>query len=257
MLASPLGASEFVLGTDKALGDIIIVGEIHDNQAHHLNQASIITEVAPKAIVFEMLDLAQAERVMSSDWSTEAELEAVLDWNASGWPDFSIYFPVFAASPSAEIFGAALPVEEVRSAIGTGAKLVFGAEAGRFGLASPLADTEQTEREKMQADVHCGALPPEMLPGMVEAQRLRDAHFARLALQALQEAGGPVVVIAGNGHARTDWGMPRAIKTAAPDVDVLAIGQVTATEQNPPYDRWIVGPELGRADDPCDAFRSN
>ncbi len=60
-----------------------------------------------------------------------------------------------------------------------GAAAVFGAAAARFGLDAPLPEDEQAAREAEQAEAHCGALPAEMLPGMVEAQRLRDAALAR------------------------------------------------------------------------------
>ena len=74
------------------------------------------------------------------------------------------------------------------------------------------------ERLNMQMDAHCGALPEEMLGGMVEAQRLRDAALAEGVLAALAESSGPVVVITGNGHARLDWGAPRMLERARPDI---------------------------------------
>lgn len=108
----------------------------------------------------------------------------------------------------------------------------------------------------MQAEAHCDALPETMLPGMVLAQRVRDAALARAALRALDDTGGPVLVFTGNGHARTDWAMPAKLARAAPDVSVLSVGQLEAApDDSPPYDLWVVTPEAERPD-PCDAFRS-
>jgi uncharacterized iron-regulated protein len=93
-----------------------------------------------------------------------------------------------------------------------------------------------------------------MLPGMVEAQRLRDARFAQTALRALEETGGPVAVITGNGHARTDRGMPRALARLAPGVDVLSLGQLESRPAAPPpFDVWRVT-EPAERPDPCAAF---
>jgi hypothetical protein len=85
---------------------------------------------------------------------------------------------------------------------------VFPGDAARFGLTEALDPDEQAAREAEQQEAHCNALPEEILPGFVEAQRLRDAALAEAALAALADTGGPVVVVTGNGHARADWGVP-------------------------------------------------
>ena len=41
--------------------EIVILGEIHDNPAHHQGQARLIGQIAPRAVVFEMLSPAQAD----------------------------------------------------------------------------------------------------------------------------------------------------------------------------------------------------
>ena len=256
--AGPAAADEIAAADldDLPAADVVILGEIHDNPAHHANQARAVAALRPSAIVFEMLGPAQAARITPALRGDEAALARALDWADSGWPDFALYYPILAAAPGARIYGAALPAPEVRRAVGEGAAAVFGAaEAGRYGLDRPLPAAEQAAREAEQMQAHCHAMPAALMPGMVEAQRLRDAAFARTALQALEETGGPVAVIAGTGHARTDWGMPRALAAAAPEVRVLALGQVEgAPEAPPPYDLWIVTPPLPRDEDPCAAF---
>jgi uncharacterized iron-regulated protein len=107
----------------------------------------------------------------------------------------------------------------------------------------------------MQMSAHCDALPADMLPGMVAAQRLRDAHFSRVTLQALDETGGPVVVITGNGHARKDWGMPVYLAAAAPEVTVRTLGQFEdAPAADAPFDVTLFSSAAERPD-PCLAFR--
>lgn len=235
--------------------DIYLLGEIHGDATHHTRQAQATAAIQPKALVFEMLLPEQATAAQDIGHGDEVALEAALGWNDTGWPDFSLYYPIFEAAPDAKLFGAALPRDDVRRAIGEGAAAVFGQQAPRYGLATPLPDAEQAEREALQDSAHCGALPAEMLPGMVEAQRLRDAGFARTALQALSETGGPVVVITGNGHVHAG-AMPAAFATAAPEVQVLSLGQLYGPSDDAPFDLWILSDAPERAGDPCAAFKN-
>ncbi|SFR41136.1 Haem-binding uptake, Tiki superfamily, ChaN [Litoreibacter janthinus] len=205
-----------------------------------------------------MLDAQQAKAGQSADRSVLAELDKALGWSSKGgWPSFQMYFPIFAAAPQAQIYGAALSRHAVRSAVEDGAASQFDGPAS-YGLKTALPEAEQADREALQATAHCDALPSDILPGMVEAQRLRDASFARVTLQALEETGGPVLVITGNGHARTDWGMPAYLRRVAPEAQVIAVGQLVESEIAPPYDRWIMtGAFNAGKGDPCAAFSSN
>lgn len=185
--------------------DVVILGEMHDNPHHHENQAKAVAALVPAALVFEMLTAEQAARVTPENRADAEALGAALQWENSGWPDFAMYHPIFAAAPEARVYGAALPRDEVRRAVSEGAAAVFGGEASDYGIDVALSSDEQATREVGQMEAHCNAMPAEMMGGMVEAQRLRDAALARAARQALADSGGPVVVITGNGHARTDW----------------------------------------------------
>lgn len=235
--------------------DVVLLGEIHDNPTHHARQAEAIAALAPQAVVFEMLTPDQAASLSGGVPGEATEAAALLDWAASGWPDYAIYHPVFLAAQEATIYGAALPREQVRAAVFGDIVALFGPEAARFALDLPLSPDEQTDREAMQMSAHCDALPADMLPGMVAAQRLRDAHFARVTLQALAETGGPVVVITGNGHARKDWGMPVYLAAANPDLRVITLGQFEEPpDPDAPFDVTLAAPPAERPD-PCLAFR--
>ena len=231
--------------------DVVLLGEVHDNPAHHAFQAEAVAHLAPRALVFEMLTPDQAA---NADLSLgPAELSAALGWAASGWPDFAMYYPIFEAAPETAIYGAA--VSGVRAAFEVGAAEVFGAGAAAYGLTQPLPPSQQTAREALQAEAHCDALPPEMLPGMVEVQRLRDAALARAAIEAHGATGGPVAVILGSGHARTDWGVPAMLAMAAPDLRVVAVGQVEGPSAVP-FDH-VVTADPPERDDPCAAFQKS
>jgi uncharacterized iron-regulated protein len=201
-----------------------------------------------------MLTPEQAAR-MPEDRSDASQVAEALDWESGGWPPFEIYAPILGAAGAARHYGANVPRLEARRAFEQGAAAVFGPEAARFGLEAPLPEEQAERREAEQFAAHCEAMPREMMGGLIEAQRLRDAALARAALVALAETGGPVAVITGSGHARTDWGMPAALALAAPEVPVLALGQ---TESDPgagaPWDLWLITAPVERPD-PCEAFR--
>ncbi len=236
--------------------DVVILGEVHDNPAHHVNQATAVAALAPAALVFEMIEPDEALRATPAARRNATALSEALGWEGSGWPDFAFYFPIFVAAPDATVFGGDLPRDQVRLAVSDGAAEVFGSGAGVFGLDAPLDPEEQATREAGQQAAHCGALPDEILPGMVEAQRLRDAALARAVVAAMAETdGGPVAVITGNGHARTDWGLPRMLARALPEASVLSVGQLEGPPDTPPpHDVWLVTAPAPR-EDPCAVFR--
>lgn len=234
---------------------VVVLGEVHDNPSHHRVQAQAVAALRPLALVFEMLTPAQAARATPEVRADPAVLGQVLGWAESGWPDFAMYAPIFAAAPQALIVGGALDRAEVRRAMTEGAAPVFGAEAARYGLDQPLPPDDQAAREALQQEAHCNALPQDLLPGMVAAQRLRDAALARAVVQALAATGGPVAVITGTGHVRRDQGIPAALAFAAPDLSVLAVGQLEADPgPGAPFDVWLVTDPVDRPD-PCAAFR--
>ena len=235
--------------------NVWILGEVHDNPAHHAVQADRVAEIAPRALVFEMLTGAQADRVTPALIADPEAMAGALDWETSGWPDFAMYHPIFAAAPEAVIYGAQVPREAARAVFEGGLAESFGDGAAAYGLTEPLPEAEQAAREAMQRTAHCDALPEEMLPGMVAVQRLRDAVLARAVVRAMDETGGPVAVITGNGHARRDRGVPAYLDRVAPDLDMHVLGQ---TEDDRPleggFDEVLSAPEADRPD-PCAAFR--
>lgn len=263
LAAAPTGAAAEQIPASRLQSlpdaDIVILGELHDNPYHHANQAAATAAIAPAALVFEMLTPELAARAAGIDRSDAGALAQALSWEARGWPDFEMYHPIFEAAPQARIFGGDLPRSEIRRALDEGAEAIFAARHGVqaaqvWGLDRPLPPEQQAERENAQARAHCDAMPEDLLPGMVAAQRLRDAVLAHSVTLAHAQTGGPVVLITGNGHARTDRGVPRKLARGAPSLGVLAIGQLESEpDSEPPYDLWLVTPGIERGD-PCAAF---
>jgi uncharacterized iron-regulated protein len=252
------GAVAAVIAAARS-ADVVVLGEIHDNPTHHANQAAIVAALQPAALVFEMIpqaaeDEANALREQGADRDTVA---AALDWADSGWPDFDHYWRILEAAPQARVFGAGQPIAEVRRAMVEGAAGVFGPDAATYGLDRPLPPEELAAREALQAAAHCDTLPAEALPGLVEAQRFRDASLADAALWArTMTGGGLVVVIAGSGHADKARGMPAALAIADPELRVLSVGQFEALPADAAnYDDVLLAAAPERAD-PCAGLRA-
>ncbi|MFC4349987.1 ChaN family lipoprotein [Fodinicurvata halophila] len=242
--------------------DIVILGEVHDNPRHHEIQAQAVKDLQPEALVFEMIPEKHEAAVnrLREEGASRAELASALNWEESGWPDFAYYAAILEATPEARVVGGEQPIEQVRAAMTEGAAQVFGSEASTYGLDEPLGRQAQEAREQRQYEAHCEAVPKEMLPGLVEAQRLRDAGLADAALRARAVTnGGQVVVITGNRHANLHSGIPEALRFAAPDLELVTLGQLEAEPEPdapPPYDFHHVSAPPDRPD-PCAEFRES
>ncbi|MEM9097562.1 MAG: ChaN family lipoprotein [Pseudomonadota bacterium] len=246
--------------------DIAILGEVHDNARHHERQAELVAQVAPEGLAFEMVPEGSEEGIEAflAQGGTPGEIGPAIGWNRLGWPDWDLYRPIFEAAPEAYIAGGATTNAELIAAIRGDAASAFGPGADRYGLSvRPDAKTQAALEEEMVV-AHCNKLPRSAARGMAEAQRLRDARFADASLRALAKGNGNAVLITGNGHARSDRGVPAYITEAARDLVVISLGQLEVIEEaktvaeyaalaETPYDYlWF----SARADrpDPCAQF---
>ncbi len=221
----------------------VLLGERHDHPQHHLLQASIVRGLAAAGrrptVAFEMLDADQAPALaayLQRSPRDAAGLGDAVGWSRSGWPPWPLYQPIAEAA-----LAAGLPLAAANLPAGT-ARAVARGDLGALepalvrahGLDRPAAPPVETEMEAEMRESHCGKLPEAMLPGMVTAQRARDATMADRLLAA---AGDGAVLIAGAGHVRTDRGVPIYLAARAPGAIIasvafveVAAGRTTATD---------------------------
>lgn len=259
-----------------AAAPIAIIGELHDQPAHQRMQAALIAAAGVRAAAFEMIpaaveeDLAIARTAGPMAPRIAEDAQAVADLRATRWAAWAE--PVDALGPGAAL-GAGLERAALSTAITEGAAAAFDGDSALFGLDAPLPASMEAAMAQEQIEAHCNALPAEMAAGMVEAQRLRDAAFGAALLRAHAQAGGPAVLVTGNGHARRGRGTPRYLARAAPDLDLLVIGQVVrrgdqdwaaalapwqaqAEGDAPVFDILVTVPASEtQGVDPCGAFR--
>ena len=237
---------------------LLILGERHDNAQHHeiqawlveaLNQTKMRRRALPLdavqgvgGIAFEMIAeerelLVNRRRLWPTGLAprrraaTMEQIGELISWNETGWPDWSMYAPILLAAPQAYIAGGAITREQFGTLLEPGRPLSLALppttpDRDVYRLDDALAPKEQALREQLQADAHCGMLPPEALPKIVAAQRARDASFAAAAIRARTRGLGFTVLIAGAGHARADWGVPRFLKRVKPRLGVTSVAMV-------------------------------
>ena len=240
--------------------DVMLLGEVHDNADAHLAQGALVRLLQPRALAVEMIQTSDEDALNAflADGGSPAGIGPQIDWDDSGWPDWEIYEPVFRDWRPGTIRGAGLPRETVRRSMTEGAAAISLTPPMDMKLKAPLDPHVQAEMEAEMVEAHCGHLPKEMAPGMIQAQRLRDASLASAVLRA-GAGDGPVAVIAGNGHVRKDRGagtyLPGELRIVS--VGILEAGIGIAPEDIPdadlPYDFvWFVPP--AERENPCAVF---
>jgi len=265
--------------TPRALADdlsdshFVLIGEVHDNADHHRLQAWLIGEIGRRrkpTLVVEMIRRDQSaglDAYLAKPDASAADVGPALDWETSGWPDWPLYQPIAEAALRAGLrLAGGSPSRARTRAIGEGGLETLELEDRRRlaldrGLPADLQ--EALHRDIIQS--HCNALPEEAAGPMAEVQRYRDAIMAS-ALVGGDHDGA--ILIAGNGHVRSDRGVPWYLAGLAPQatassVMLIEIPDIAATLSNllvadpagkPAADYFWFTPEA-RREDQCELLR--
>jgi len=258
------------VATAVADADYLLLGEIHDNPAHHLGQADLLRRFPGEnvAVGFEQLDSAQAagleEALVSED--PLAALPGAVAWADAGWPPWALYEPVFAAALARDqlVVPLSFPRGQAFSIAETGYAAVLPAEAlSVLDPAGILDAAEQATLERELADAHCGKLPADMLPAMATVQVARDAHMAWRQVVA----GERGVLILGAGHARRDRAVPRFLARLAPEARIAVVVFVERRpgagfpadypEAQPGFADFVAVTDAAERPDPCAGIREH
>lgn len=224
--------------------DVVLLGELHDDPLHHRRRGELIAALGPGAAVVAE-HLTRGRSVAPQGPLPAALADAGFDARAWEWP---LHEPLFAAVRDAglPLSGGNLPADAVRRVAREG-EAAWPSELAAALRAAPLDEAAQAALDADLLDSHCGHLPPARVPAMRAAQRARDAAMA----QALLASGGrPAVLVAGNGHVRSDYGVPRVLASLRPGLRQVSVAFVeNAAAADPATYRWIT-PPVSR-EDPC------
>ena len=257
---------------------LILLGEVHDNADHHVLRGRLLSfqvcfNAVPGAAVLEHIRADQQGAL--DGWQaladrTAAGLMRALDWPSSGWPKADMFEPLFAGAIHARLalFAGEPARGQVRAVARGGIAVLATTEIERLRLDEPLPAPLDAALAAELGGSHCGMLPASAIGGMSAAQRYRDAHMAA-AMVAAMERRGSAILLAGNGHVRTDRGVPWHLRRMAPlkRTAVSAAGRGRGRARTMPHDYLprdpsgqpaadyiVFTPRVDRAD-PCEAMR--
>ncbi len=215
-------SDEATLLADLSDSAVVALGEQHDNPDHHLLQARVMQALSERgrglSLVVEMLDRQRQTTIDATLAHTPNDADALgraIDWEHSGWPAWALYRPIFerALQLHALLFAAGLDRSFAMRLGSQGSHALPPELVGRFGLEQPLATNLLGPLRDELREAHCGLLPDSMLDPMVLVQRARDAELAARVLDAPPDRLR--IVIAGNGHVRSDRGVPALLRHAS------------------------------------------
>ncbi len=228
---------------------VVLLGEVHDNAAQHALRldafrAALATGARP-ALVLEQFDRDKQpalDRLLAATPPPDADA-LIAAAGAPGWKwDNYRPFIALAVQHGLPIVAANVARDEARQVMREG----LAARGFEAGVPAEVLAAQATDIEAS----HCGMLDKTTASRMALAQVARDQSMAR-ALATHAERGA--VLLAGNGHVRTDIGAPRwlppAVRSRSEAIGVLETGDPTTA-----YDRRIFTAPQPRPD-PCEAMR--
>src|SRR5262245_34152039 len=222
-------------------GGVVLLGEVHDNPQHHLVREDILwphwdggapTDGLRPGAVFEHIRADQKPLVESFYdqasrsrrlW-TANDLLKELGWKDSGWPAAEIFEPLYAGALWGKM--PVLPGDPVRDrikALARGDRSGFG--SAELALLEASEEMPQPLVDALNEELvgsHCGLMQASAFGGLNLAQRFRDAHQARALVDAA-EANGSAFLLTGNGHVRSDRGVPWYVRRMAPGRKVVSV----------------------------------
>jgi uncharacterized iron-regulated protein len=267
-------------------GGLVLLGEVHDNPEHHLVRQDMLwprldrlvaTQGVRPAAVFEHIRADQQGQIdrfygrasRSHRLWRAPDLLRILDWANSGWPPAQHFYPVFdgALGAGMRIYPGGAARERIKALARGDAAGLTDEERGWLEAAEALPVSLVEALKAELAASHCGVVSADAFAGMSLAQRYRDAHLASALVQAAG-AHGSAVLMTGNGHVRTDRGVPWYLRRAAPQRKVFAVMLLEVEEGKtdgraylardadgrPAADYTLFTPRQPRPD-PCERFR--
>jgi len=264
-LAAPLALDATPVALAQAMADrrVVLLGEVHDNAAQHALRAAALRALVEKgarpALAFEQfdrerqadVDRARRERPRDADYLI-AQAQGSSDWD---WP---LYRPFVALALEFDlpIVAANLSRRDAMRVATQGWPAVFDAATIGALQLDALPPSLRRKQEAAIAAGHCDLLPARMIPAQANAQVARDVAMAQ-AIAPYATRG--VVLLAGNGHARRDIGVPVWLPPdaarAALSIGLLEKdGESAVPEDAAAFDAYLVTAPAPR-EDPCVELR--
>jgi len=203
---------------DRLRGDaIVLLGEVHDNPVMQRLRLEVLRRAFEAgwrpAIAMEQFDREQQVDIERARMERPLDADYLIDKAArqhgksmNGW-NWEYYRPyvALALQYGVPLLAANLSRHDAQKIIELGYSAVFDDSMEHLlGLDRQRPSLLAAQENEIDLG-HCHALPREQLPAMARAQVARDAVMAGVLREHAAQA---VVLLAGDGHARQDIGVP-------------------------------------------------
>ena len=213
----------------------VLLGEVHDNPAHHRLRHELLESMIGAgqrpAVVMEQFDVGNQAGIDDARRDAPGDALALQKGgrlDVRGW-NWTFYEPFIrtALQHGLPLFAGNLSRQDAFAIATKGVEATLGSERRTtLGLDIPLPPVIHERLVRTLDDGHCGKAPEKYLTGMIDAQRARDAVMA----EVLARQPGQAVLIAGNGHVRRDFGVPHYLGRLSPGTKTLVIGFVETSD---------------------------
>lgn len=218
---------------------VLLLGEVHDNpEGHKLRYEALRKRVEAgwrPAIAMEQFDREDQPLLNRAQRDCRDAQCVILVMAGPRW-DWQQYRPIIdlALNYQLPLIAANLSRPDASRVVRDGVASSFDAKTvAEYRLHQALPADIVKAQEKEVREGHCNMLPDMMIGGMVNAQVARDIWMAKL-VRAQQPRD--VVLIAGNGHVRKDYGVPRWLNAVEPRLTVRSEAYVEAAPAAGLYD---------------------
>ena len=235
---------------------VVLFGEVHDNAAQHALRLeafdALLRSGARPALLLEQFDRERQPAIERARAGAAAPDAAQIILAGSGAPasdtrswNWPYYQPLIALALTYElpIIAANVSRDDARRVISEG--------LGATGFDPMVAPEIQRAQAEAIEGSHCGMLAGAQAQRMAGAQIARDQFMARLIETHAQRG---VLLLAGNGHVRTDIGVPRwltpATRAKTESIGMLEADESGHAESEDAFDRVLLTPRQARKD-PC------
>jgi uncharacterized iron-regulated protein len=185
---APIASAELLRRARAA--DFVLLGEIHDNIAHHQVRGALLTAAGRHpAVVFEQFARSAGPIPPPAGGTADDAWLDQYGFDRKNWR-WPLHQPVVQAALASGqgVWGSGLPRETLRAVVRGGAAAA-PPELRAIIEQAPLDSVARAAIDRELFEGHCGKLPAEMVPGMRAAQELRDASMAEALLTAAKGGG--------------------------------------------------------------------
>lgn len=259
------------LMNQAAASEFLLLGETHDNSVHHRYQAWVIDGLRVRKrtaiVAFEMISRQQDALISDERYDSVESFVAALRHVPSHWQYDPYYIPLFERAIHAgyKIRSASLDRENIRAIGNKGEKEIPAPIKTALDYNALSSDHEAALRKEIVGS-HCGMDHEGMVSAMMLTQRVKDAVMMDSLIG--NDAVETKVLVAGSGHARKDWGVPKYIVQSRPNARIVSMAWLEVLPdminvvdyaqrwggEALPFDYVWFTPRADRPD-PCEQFR--